>query len=95
MYPATLDPSIVSSEQVSAIMSTMVGKGPNMYVGALKNDLLQYEWLDGTPWTRTTADIHDMHEADQRYLYLALNSDGAVDWRGTRSPKGVLCQVRT
>ena len=94
MYPATLDPSIVSNEQVYAIMNTMVGKGLNMYVGALKNDNLQYEWLDGTPWTRTTVDIHDMHEADERNLYLALTSDGEVYWRGTKNPKGVLCQVR-
>jgi hypothetical protein len=95
MYPASLDPSIVSSEQVSAIMDTMVGMSGRMYVGALKNDNLEYEWLDGTPWTRTMADIEDLNEADEKNLYLAINpADGMVEWRGTKNPKGVLCQVR-
>jgi hypothetical protein len=41
------------------------------------------------------ADIEDLNAADEKNLYLAINpADGTVDWRGTKNPKGVLCQVR-
>ena len=91
MFPATLDPSRISDEEIQAIMDVMVGLGNQIFAGAKKNEVGDYEWADGTPWTRRTDDIEANPNED--YLYLALTETGQPPaWRDTSGAKGALCQ---
>ena len=83
MFPATLDPSVISEEDIQSIMDVMVGLGNSAFAGAVKNEAGHYEWSDGTPWTRRPDDIDA--SPDEKWLYLKL-SGGVGDppsWRDT------------
>jgi hypothetical protein len=94
MFPATFDPALISTEQIIAIVDVMVGGSGTAYVGAEKDVDGVYHWSDGTPWTLSTEGIADMDDPTEQYLYLTLDADtGELEWKGTKNPKGMICQA--
>eukprot|EP01043_Picozoa_sp_COSAG02_P106566 COSAG02_NODE_42566_length_383_cov_0.911972_1_plen_127_part_11 len=94
MYPASLDPSTVSDEEIYAIVDGLAAPmrvSPGAMPGTEPGSLV---WTDGTPWTRQTDDIEDIGVEDEPYLYLASDNDGNVDWRMSSNRRGTLCKGR-
>jgi hypothetical protein len=95
MFPASLDPSTVSEEELIQVLrgitqTSSVSVMPGAKRGTEPGTLV---WTDGTPWTRQTDDIEDI-DTDEPYLYLELDDEDKLSWRMSDSTRAPLCKGR-